>query len=408
MGILHPIPPERNLVKRIPRLLETARRGEAVFFLQFGGQGGLFLPELRRLRIEFEFLDPFLEVACDAVRDLLERDDVRPFRKETYPHEFRLRDWLRGRSIPPDSYLFDSQISLAGNLIVQLSYLRILAESGFAPHEMARYTRGCTGHSQGIVGAVACALARDGHDFLQMTYDFTHWFALAGFFMATRYKPPSVPEELLEFSISHDGEAPRPMAVVNGLPESQLSDLIEKFNATEGVAPLGISLRNGDAINVVTGHPCDLALFRMRNIQSLETSGASWNYVPVSAPFHHAPVLQHLLSPFLQMSAGFGMPYSGRDLVFPVYSFTDGRNLQEEGDLFAVLADLMMNGILDWRIAIRALKDDPLVTHVLDFGPGRGSAMLTHATLGKRRIAVLYAAGRSGIRNILAHAGSSS
>jgi malonyl CoA-acyl carrier protein transacylase len=154
---------------------------------------------------------------------------------------------------------------------------------------------------------------------------------------------------------------------------------------------------------VITGHAADLARFRLRFLSLFEERKYSWNFVNVSIPFHRPDTMGPAIHGFFADEACRNFPYRGSDLKFPVYSFYDGRDLREMDRLGEFLADVMMSMPLYWNRSLRGLLDDPAITHVLDFGPGKVTTILTRTILEEcgRSVELLSAVGRAGLRKIL-------
>ncbi len=375
----------------IPKFLREAEEEDSRFFVQFGGQGGYFLSELERLTSTQNCMGSFIDASCDAIRDLFERPDVRDERSRVYPHWFHLRDWLRGRNIPPEEAMSGCQISFAGILITQLAHLWVLQHHGFSPDEWARFARASTGHSQGIAAAVAFGLQRQGHDFLQVTYDFVYWLAFAGFYVAANYKPPQVSDTAVKC----------PMTAIFGLRLEELSEVVNNFNTSKGLHLLDISLQNGEKSIIVTGHPGDMLEFRKSHREEFVKRGLLWTEVAVTAPFHNERLLREITENIIQDKAVSGLSYHGSDLRIPVITFTDGSNLQTRGTIPAYLTEIMLTKPLNWLTALRPLIEDDSITHVIDFGPGQTSASFTKAAAGSREFTILNAASRAGLARLL-------
>jgi malonyl CoA-acyl carrier protein transacylase len=398
---------ERSL-NHVPLLRQAALRGDARFFAQFGGQGNSFLPELRRLYAENESLRPFFEACFDALRDAQLRPDAHAARDLCYPHGFDLRDWLRGRNVPPESALSECTLSFPGTMLAQLAHLYLISLFGYPLADLARHSVACTGHSQGILAASAFALGVDSdgqpHEVLQMCYEYLHWFAVAGFFVKTGYarRTPSLPAVTREFSYAIDGTLPRPMAVIFGPGRAQLDEWLSDFNRHhESTDPdlhgttLSVALINGPTVHVLAGHASDLCEFRRFTLAHFPPDGDyDWEYVPVTAPFHSAPHMRQIVQSFTRDPVCANFRYQPSDLKIPVISFVDGHDLRDDAVLGTTLAEALLLEPLDWDQALNAMPDDgPDVTHVIDFGPGRVSATLTRGYLERAE------AGRDALRN---------
>ncbi len=388
----------------LPVLLEGARAGQNRFFVQFGGQGNSFLKEMQIL-YERPELSSFFDVCFEAIDHCLRREDIREVADQFYPRGFPLKQWLEKTIRPDDEDLYLCTITFAGNQITQLgSYIAAVA-GGYRPEVFYPYISSGTGHSGGLQASVFSALGLEGQDMLEAVYRFIVWYTIAGFHAQRAYGFHDVPADVMERIFEVEREAPRPMAVVTGPTTEELQEYVDAFNRSGPYEsfPVRISLVNTDNINVVTGHAADLARFRLQYLSLFGERKYSWNFVNVSIPFHRPDTMGEAIHGFFADEACRSFPYRGSDLQYPIYSFYDGRDLREMDRLGEFLADVMMSMPLYWDQALRGLLDDPTITHVLDFGPGKVTTILTRTILEQqgRKAELLSAVGRAGLRRIL-------
>ena len=77
-----------------------------------------------------------------------------------------------------------------------------------------------------------------------------------------------------------------------------------------------------------------------------------------------------------------GFDYQGSQLNFPIYSFFDQRNYQQEADMPLGLATDMVLKTLYWEKPMAAAAShNPAVSHIVDFGPGKTSQRLSMDSL---------------------------
>ena len=390
--------------EQTPALLKKAQNGDARFFIQFGGQGNSFLSEARVLYKNYPSLKKYFEVAIQAVNDFMQRDDVKEVEHIIYTNGFDIGDWLTADEPPPAEYLVPSPVSFPGNQITQLATWHFFTQSGYPISEILKYTVGTTGHSQGLQAAVAISLGKEENDFYEMLYDFVYWFAVAGFYTQKIYGVRPVSEPTKNLAYTFDNEMPTPMAVVMGLSENALQELIHAFNKTipESMG-IDLSLVNTDQVLVITGHIDDVVHFRKAYHSLFTENKYTWNYVPVSAPFHRREPFEVGIQNFFADKTSLDFKYKGSDLKLPVYSFHDGSNLQEAGPLSEIMASTMVMSHLNWRLALSRLTSDESITHVIDFGPGKISAMLTRGLFrSNNRFEIISAVGKAGMNKLLA------
>lgn len=397
----------------LPALLQDAVDGRLRVFVQFGGQGSGFFSELQRLYNEREDLRNFFEVGIDAVRDAVQRPDIR--QSPYYQHGFELRDWLRGGDVPPEEYMQQCNVSFPLTLLAQLGHVYVLERSGLPLAELlsASDDHMVSGHSQGVFTAAAFGLGRSGDAFLQSVYDFTHWFAVAGAYVLHEYPSlaPRMRSPLLEECVRRSGGEPTPMLAVSGVSRQELEAWLETCNAmlryTYGAAAVGdglrVSLRNTDRSWVVTGHSLYTAAF------FLETPppgvACERAFLPVSAPFHRLDILEPVLCALAEDSVVAHFPYRGGDLRMKTISCFDGSDLRECDEMSVHCASMMLGCPVDWPATLqRFQEDDPRPGVILDFGPGRISAALSRLALGaaaEKDWPVFSLSTRAGLRALL-------
>lgn len=323
---------------------------------------------------------------------------------------------------------------------------------------MLAITAGATGHSQGVVAAVAAARASTAADLVSAAVDAVVLLFWQGLRMqeaydclpaAARIPPPGKDAPKVD-------EEPSCMLAINGITAAQVQEqiavtakLIAKVelgaaavkamaageeppsSLPAGPAPLGISLINGSTNIVVSGRPAHLqALYnavhairaapgadQARVPHSQRKPVVRLQYLKVSAPFHSG-----LLGAAVEKAvadctrSGISMPRSS--LKVPVYSTADGADLRsgDDGSLVAQLIQLQTVQAVDWPAALSGVHNPPAggskATHVLDFGPGGASsaARLTARHIQGAGVAVVLAslAASTGSVDAEAEAASSS
>lgn len=394
----------------LPALLEKAKSGEARFYVQFGGQGNSFLKEMQIL-YERPELREFFDVCFQAIHDCLARPDIREDFALYYPRGLPLKEWLEKTTRPHDEDLYLCTITFAGNQITQLASYVACVLGGYTPAAFYPYVSSGTGHSGGLQASVFSALGLEGKALLDAVYTFIVWYTIAGFHSQRAYGFPVVPPDVLEEIVKLEREPPRPMAVSAGPSTEELQALIDEFNRSGPYEsfPVEISLINTRHINVLTGHSGDLGRFRLKYLSLFEEKGYTWNFVNVSIPFHRPDSMGPKIQGFFDDPACKAFPFAGRDLKYPIHSFYDGTDLRTMGWLGEYLADVMMSMPLYWEKSLRGLLEDPTITHILDFGPGKVTTILTKTILEERgRSAEIHSAvGRAGIRKMLESSGAS-
>ena len=292
-------------VPRAPKsaLISAARDGDASLYALFGGQGPneVYFDELQSL---YDIYKPYV---ADFI-EVISREVLVPLAKESeettyYTHGLNVHSWLSGAtSPPPTSYLASVPISLPLIGLTQLTqYLIISRVAAICPGELRTLFAGATGHSQGLVSAVAIAASSSLESFLENSKKSAKWL----FFCSLR-GPQYFPLLALEPTIIQDaidgGEGiPSPMLSVAGLTLKDLEPHVKKTNThLPENSQLEISLHNGPRVFVVTGPPRALYglvtnLRKVRAPSGLDQSKTpfsqrkpvfSISFLPINVPFH--------------------------------------------------------------------------------------------------------------------------
>lgn len=390
---------------KVPELLQLSRENKARFFIQFGGQGNSFLLEMKALYSKWPELEDFFQTVFLAIHDFLERPDIERDREKFYPYGFDLKKWLNNEDLPPSEYLYTAPISFPSNMITQLAYYYLVDKMGLNMKEILANTVALTGHSQGLQAAVAVGLGKSGDEFLEIAYKFIKWFAVAGYMMQDVYGIVKVPPEMEEKSVEMDGQKPTCMVVCSGMKQKDLQQLLDDFNRQNSHYHLEIALYNSPTFFVLSGHLPNIFYFRKEHFDLWQEKNWGWNYLDVSAPFHRDGYVSDAAPRLLNDEVSLEIPYLGKDLVVPVISYYTGKNLQTKGHLIPLMTFTLIDKPLYWKKAIAPLLNDQSITHVLDFGPGKISSMLTKSYLNKESpVQVLSVTGSTGVKKALKEA----
>jgi hypothetical protein len=137
-------------------LLDLAQQGKAGIAATFGGQGYSYIDEARKL-----YADPatssFMETVLEAV--VAEANSPEAIEAAAHPAGFDVSTWLEDPAKTPSSaYLASAPVSYPLVGLVQIAhYVSTLSTVGKKHEEMCALLKGATGHSQGVVAAVAVA-----------------------------------------------------------------------------------------------------------------------------------------------------------------------------------------------------------------------------------------------------------
>lgn len=364
----------------LSQLLERARDGDARFFLVFGGQGSGWFKELHGY-YQDPAIRPLIELCVEAMREEL------PYLEPgvALPHGLDVLAWLRDETtIPTPEYLACAGVSVPLIFVTQLAVLASIQQHGGDLAELLRYTVGSSGQSQGLCTASMLSLGRGVRD----PDTVRQWTKLL-FFIGTRAQEvyPSIEptaDEREQSAAVNDwrNASPTPMVAVVGAPPALLRQRLSWFNSKMGLdRQIHVSLSYTSERVVLSGHRSALIAFNAWNRSVFAEHGIKYVYIRTTCPFHCAMMTP--IRPRLEADlARIGLRYPGRALQLPVYSFSDGRNLQHDAEIAVKLyLDVLINP-LDWRKALAPVPRLP-VTHVIDIGPGNENRHISRQVLAE-------------------------
>jgi malonyl CoA-acyl carrier protein transacylase len=252
------------------------------------------------------FVEPFLASATKYLDALATKSQAAGH--AYYAHGLDVISWLNGSSArPPVEYLASIPVSMPLIGLTQLvQYLISCKVSDLTPGEMRSRFRGATGHSQGIVAAVAVA-SSDSFD----SFDVNALKALRQLFYLGLRGQDFFPLLALEPKLVEDAEengegVPTNMMIVNGMRLTDLENQVAKTNKhLPENSQIYVSLHNGPRNYVVTGPAKALYGFgcALRSVKApagLDQSKVPFSkrkmvftnrFMPINVPYH-SPYLQ--------------------------------------------------------------------------------------------------------------------
>ena len=337
---------ESSGITDIPRqppsaLFSAARDGDASIYAVFGGQGTneVYFDELQNLYdLYTPYVAPFVQIITDELFAPLIRSSSLP-----YDHGLDASSWLSGSApLPPVSYLASVAVSFPIIGLTQLiQYLVAFKVAGLTPGEMLARFSGATGHSQGIVSAVAISASSTYEQFVLNSKKALKWLFLAGSRAQVAFPVVSLEPSIIADSVEGGEGVPSPMLTVVGL---NLKDLDRHVAATNKYLPdnskLCISLHNSIKAFVVTGpsralHGLVTALRKIRAPSGLDQSKVPFSkrkpvfhvrFLVVGVPFH-SPYLTDAVDALLDDDLRGEEFWKADELQIPVYHTADGEYL---------------------------------------------------------------------------------
>lgn len=388
-------------------LLSAASSGKASIFALFGGQGTneVYLDELQGFYdIYRPFVESFLKtVTTDVLIPLAEEENDSTF----YTHGLDVVSWLSGVTPrPPVAYTASVPVSFPLIGLTQLvQYLVVCRVAGLTPGQLRDRIGGATGHSQGIVSAVAISSSSTFEELTANSRKALKWLFYSGLRGQQAFPVTAIDPSIVQDAVEGGEGTPSPMLSVTGLVLKELEPHITKTNKyLPENSKLFISLHNGPKTFVVTGPP--KALFglvtSLRKVKA--ASGTDQSKIPfsqrkpvfsirflvVGVPYHSA-YLAELTEELIEDDLEGEELWQAKDLKIPVYNTEDGSDLRElSTSITRSLCEQIFTSPIHWS---KATNFPETATHAIDFGPGGASGIgpLTARNFEGRGVRVIVA-----------------
>ena len=362
------------------QLAEKIKAQGKKIFLEFGGQGAPYLKELSRLFLEKNELDEFFHTTFL----ILQKHQQVIASSPLYAEGFDLENWLKDPAqAPAEEYLIRANISIPAIMITQSANFLLLLKNGYPLAELAPLVCGATGHSQGVVAATMASIAASGKDFLEVYEKFLEFQLFLGLRAQQAYPTWQIDEKTASESLLLGDKDPAPMVAVVGYSKQEIESMVNSVNGENNLSDsekIYTALYNTDDSTVISAPPASLMLLRKKYLQEMKEQKKKFVYLRTTAPFH-SPHIASCRAPFLKDLELIDFKYSASDLCFPVYSFSDGKNLQTRTNLAVSLFEEVALKRLFWKRAISPVVENPQAGLILDFGPGKTIQKLTQSYL---------------------------
>ncbi|KAI0264369.1 fatty acid synthase [Gloeopeniophorella convolvens] len=388
-----------------PSLLAEALSGRASVFALFGGQGinEVYFDELQTLFDTYRpFVEPFLR---STVEEVLKPLAAAAHDTSFYSYGLDVLSWLTGAAPrPPVAYFASVPVSFPLIGLTQFTqYLIAACVSGLSPAELGARFSGASGHSQGLVTAIAISSSKDEASFLDNAHKALKWLFFAGLRGQQLFPVLALEPSVVQDSIEGGEGQPTPMLSVSGLLLKDLQPQITKTNKhLPANSQLGVSLHNGPRTFIVTGPPRALYglvtnLRKIRAPNGVDQSKIEFSkrkpvfsarFLVVSVPFH-SQYLKDAADKVIEEDLQGEELWTPAGLNIPVYHTEDGSDLRKlSGSLTRSICDQIFTQPLHWSKA----TDLPAgATHAVDFGAGgvSGIGPLTARNLDGRGVRVI-------------------
>lgn len=390
---------------------DSSSKQKAKIVAVFGGQGNTedYFEELRELYSTYKGLigDDLIRPIADKLTTLVRTTENV---ERIYTQGLDVLSWLTLPDKTPDQeYLLSVPVSCPLICVLQLAHYAVTARSmGLTPGDLRNSLSGTTGHSQGLVTAIAIAASGDWKSFIENSLKAVTLL----FFIGTRclevYPRTSLPPHMMQDSLANGEGRPSPMLSIRDLSQEQVESYINQTNKhLPNSKHVSVSLVNGARNLVVSGPPeslygLNLSLRNKKSPSGLDQSRVPHNsrklrfsnrFLTIYAPFH-----SHLLEPateiILQDIINEHIDFNVEDLKIPVYDTYTGENFQFSSFGSSSSSDSSLNSVAHGDISLagriaKCITQLPVYwekatqfesTHILDFGPGgvTGLGVLTH------------------------------
>ncbi|KAF9267936.1 fatty acid synthase [Marasmius fiardii PR-910] len=380
---------QRHNAKDIPSgphsaLLDAASSGSASIYGLFGGQGTneVYFDELQSL---YDLYKPFVApliatLTNDVLSPLAEQHEYTSF----YTYGLDVASWLSGASSRPSTaYLASIPVSLPLIGATQLvQYLVACHVTGLTPGDLGDRLKGATGHSQGVVSAVAIAASTSFESFNENAKKATKWLFFCGMRGQEAFPVVSLEPELVKDSVEGGEGTPSPMLSITGLSLKELQPHLSKTNKyLPENSQLFVSLNNGPRAFVVTG-PARALYGLVVNLRKIRAqSGQDQSKIPfsqrkpvfsvrflvVNAPYH-SEYLRSATRKLVEEDLKGDALWKAEELRIPVYNTEDGSDMRSlKTPIARSLCDQIFTSPIHWP---KATNFPDSATHAVDFGPG--------------------------------------
>ena len=319
-------------------LLSAAFSGKASIYALFGGQGTneVYFDELQSL---FDIYKPFVAsfiaaITTDILVPLATEEQTTPY----FTFGLDVLSWLTGTAPRPSvAYLASVPISFPLIGLTQLvQYLITCKVAGLTPGELRSRIAGTTGHSQGIVSAVAVAASATFESFTDNSKKALRWLFYSGLRGQQAFPVISVEPGIIQDAIEGGEGTPSPMLSIAGLSLEELQPHIKQTNKhLPDNAQVQVSLHNGPRTFVVNGPARSLyglvtSLRKVRAPTGLDQSKIPFSqrkpvfsarFLVVGVPYHSGyldGVTEKLIEDLDEEL------WSAEDLEIPVFHTEDG------------------------------------------------------------------------------------
>lgn len=282
------------------------------------------------------YVSDFLtKITREVLTPLVEESEEETF----YTHGLDVVSWLTGASSrPPLAYLASIPVSFPLIALTQLTqYLIVCRVSQLTPGDLRSRLHGATGHSQGLVSALAVAASTTFDSFHKNAANAIKWSFYSGLRGQQAFPVLALEPSIVQDSVDGGEGTPSPMLSITGLSLKEVEGHIAKTNKhLSDNSKIGVSLNNGPRAFVVTGPSRALyglvtSLRKIRAPSGLDQSKTPFSqrkpvfsvrFLVVGVPYH-SKYLETVTDEVMEDLENKEL-WTKEDLGIPVYHTEDG------------------------------------------------------------------------------------
>jgi malonyl CoA-acyl carrier protein transacylase len=352
------------------------------------------MDELRHRYTTCPAVRPFIQEAVAQIKRQASRyDDTQT---AFFAQGLDVDRWIDHPGETPDAgYLLSSPLSHPLIYLCQIANFISILHEGIEPERLIRHTHSATGFSTGVVAAVLVSMGLPIDELCRLALQVQAMFFWQGIRCQQSMLRQGVRPTLAAGLLYSAEGSPSCMASIERLASGRLDEVIASFSDREAVHK-AYGMRPDWW--VVSGMP--EALLRFREFLRPRAGETAWRYIPSTIPAH-SPLLSYAFRSSPLDAQRIGLRFRKEDMKMPVWSTDGGMDLSTSENVLtdAMRGYLTRPGI--WWDQIRPVLEPGCITHVLDFGPGAGTASLTQSHLAGSGIQVLRCSATLGRRRLL-------
>ncbi|OMH81189.1 Fatty acid synthase subunit beta, partial [Zancudomyces culisetae] len=372
-------------------LISEAIAGNVKLLGVFGGQGNSenYFDELR---LVYQIYEPLIKGYVEKMALTMKDWALRPEWSAVLTKGLDVLHWLlHPESIPDQEYMIAAPVSMPVIGLIQLTNFLVMCKVlRKEPGWLVQRMKGFTGHSQGLITAVAVSSSTTEETFWENSTTMLALLLSIGARGQLVFPQTTLNPKIYQDSLENNEGNPSPMLLVSNLNRKEVE---KHISATNKYLPEGqkvsLSLINGPRAFVVSGPPkslygMNLMLRKIKEPEGLDQNRIPYSqrklkfssrFLPITLPFH-SDYLQNVAELVRSDIAELGYKLSAGEMKTPVFSTFDGQDLREKEDIIKELTELICLKPVDWPVATKCEG----ITHIIDYGPGgfSGVGFMTH------------------------------